>query len=265
MKGKIIGKMPEINSIRYYLRTYLLTVIIVIALLMCVIEGVKQYQDNLYVKAVAGEVVAKAGAVDARQKVLALRDYLRQNVSYYGAPYEDRPFFRDSAADTIKSQKGYCGEVTRAFVCLAQAVGVPARRVNLYGRDKHVVAEAELSPDERVVVDNQNPPQIAELETLDHVILHPEYDNYYTINLRRLHINWLISRITLEISPVTYWLENPHALKAAGWFFLGGSLLLLKMLRKALRAFLRRRGWIHSSSVELKQLAVAAGEAGISQ
>ena len=119
----------------------------------------------------------------------------------------------------------------------------------LVGVASHVVAEAELGPRNLVIVDCQYPPSVRDLETLDQVIQRPEWDDYYTLNLRRLHINWLISRVKMEMGPFTYWTENPHALKALMWFSFAFLLASLKLGRRALRIYLKRRGWVHISNV----------------
>jgi hypothetical protein len=225
--------------------------IVALALVMSSIEATMQYRNGLYVKSVAEEIVQKANAADNRSRVIALRDYLRKHVSFQGAPLEDRPFLRASAAETLQSGKGYCGEVTRAFIRMADAVGIRAQRINLYGAANHVVAEVELKPGERVIVDSQNPPLLPDLETLDHVILRPEYTDYSTLNLRRLRLSWLVSRIKLEMGPLTYWAESPHALKAGLWLvvvlvLLSGKLMLV-CVRALVRKLLARRGWVKSA------------------
>jgi hypothetical protein len=213
-------------------------------------EAAQQYKESSYVDAVAWEVVNREQTKDARSRIIALRDYLRQNVTFQSAPMQGRPFLRASAAETLQSGKGYCGEVTRAFIQMADAVGIRAQRINLYGRNPHVVAEAELSPGDAVIVDCQYPPQIRDLEKLDQVILRREYDDYYTLNLRRLRINWLVTRIKTEIGPLTYWTENPRALKAALWFGLAFFLVVCKAARSLFRYLLHKRGWVHVSDLE---------------
>jgi hypothetical protein len=234
-------------------RRYFYRAIIAIALTMSSIEAVEQHQESLYVKAVAGEVVRKAGAEDNRARVIALRDYLRERVTFQGAPYDVRPFLRATAAETMRSGKGYCGEVTRAFIRLAGAAGIKAQRINLYGKDNHVVAEAELSPGEWALVDGQNPPHIRDLEPLDQVILRPEFDDYSTLHLQRLRLNWLVSRIRLEMGPLTYWFEEPHALKSALWLALALALLIGNPLfaggRSLTRMLLAKNGWVRVTSV----------------
>ena len=218
-------------------------------LILAFYQLVLQYDEQRYVASVARKIVKDAGATDARSRVLALRDYLRQNVSFHDAPTIDRPFLRDSAADTLRSGKGYCGEVTRAFICMSGALGIPAQRINLWGKSPHVLAEADLGDGNRVLVDSQNPPQVADLEPLDQVMQRPEYDDYYTLNLRRLGVSKVVSRLKLEMGPLTYWTENPHALKALLMLGLAAGLIVINRLRYLLRLLLRKRGWIHKSSL----------------
>jgi hypothetical protein len=244
-----------------WLRKKIYWALITVSILMFAVEASRQYKESRYVKVAAWEIVNRAGANNARQRAIALRDYLRQSVTFQSAPMNDRPFLRASAAETLQSGKGYCGEVTRAFIQMADAVGIRAQRINLYGKNPHVVAEAELSPGDAVIVDCQHPPQIRDLEKLDQVILRPEYDDYYTLNLRRLRINWLVSRIKTEIGPLTYWTENPHALKSALWFGLAFFLTVYKVARWSLRYLLHKRGWVHVSN--LKRVGVSTSISSI--
>ena len=227
--------------------------LIAAGLLACLMvrEAVLQSVEEAYLEETAWRVVNDAHALTARDRVIALRDYVRANVDFRGAPGEDdgRPFLRATAADTLQTGLGFCGEDSRAFIGLARAVGIEAQRVNLYGSLNHVVAEVELVPHQRLVVDAQRRPQIVDLEPLDEVILRPEFDDYYTLNLRRLHLGWLVSRVRFEMGALTYWTENPHALTAALWGLLALGLLFLRVARVALRVFLHRRGWVHRSAL----------------
>jgi len=243
---------------------YLYWAIVVGALVMSSIEAAKQRWESQYVKAIAERIVREAGAEDNRSRVIALRDYLRKRVTFYDAAHDERSFLRATAAETLSSGKGYCGEVTRAFIRLAAAVDIRAQRINLYGSDNHVVAEAELRPGERVLVDGQNPPHVRDLDPLDQVILRPEYDDYSTLHLRRLRLNWLVSRIKLEIGPLTYWIENPHALKSGLWLSLALALLIGKCLfisgKSLARRLLARRGWV--KVVDDSKLKIGHNQAG---
>ena len=214
-------------------------------------ETFRQYRDTQFIDELARNVASAAPAGDRRAQVIALRDFVRANVSYHGAPYSDaeRPFFRATARETIQTGLGYCGEDTRAFINLAAALGIPASRINLYGPTPHVVAMAELGPGEQVVVDAQNPPQIPDLETLDHAMFGHGYTDYSTLNLRRLRVGWLFSRVKLTIGPLTYVGENPHAIKAILWFLFAAVLLGLRQGRSVIRYALHRRGWVHVSSL----------------
>jgi len=215
---------------------------------MAVLEAVLQKSDSRYVRSIAFRVVQDANASTPQDKARAIRDYLRKHVSYEGAPFfeNERPFFRASAGDTLRTGKGYCGDVSRVFICMAAQVGIRAQRINLAGDEPHTVAEAELGPSERILVDCQNPPKIPESIELDRLVVPgSKYTDYYTLNLRRLRITWLVTRVKLEMGPFTYWTENPHALKALLWGLLALSLVSARGLRALVRAVLVRRGWVH--------------------
>lgn len=214
-------------------------------------EAVLQAREDAYIQETALRVVAEAHAETPRERVIALRDYVRRTVTFHGAPGGDgpRPFLRATAEETLRSGRGFCGEDSRAFVDLARSIGIEAQRVNLYGSMMHVVAEVELEPHQRLIVDAQNPPTIVDLEPIDEVILRPEFDDYYTLNLRRLRLGWLVSRVRLEMGVLTRWTENPHVLKATLWALMAGLLLAAKGARASLRMVLARRGWVHRSAL----------------
>src|SRR5437763_5540203 len=78
----------------------------------CLAGGVEiliQRQDSRYVGGRAHAIVAEAGAATPLEKVLALRNYLRAHVDYHNLPLDHRPFFRATAAETLRSGRGYCG------------------------------------------------------------------------------------------------------------------------------------------------------------
>jgi hypothetical protein len=219
-----------------------------LCLLCGLVETYLESRDAAYVRTIAAEVIDRAHAQTSRQKVEALRDFMRGHVRYKDAPVYDRPFFRATAAETLGNGLGYCGEVSRAFICMAETVGIKAQRVNLHGKHTHVVAEADLGDEGLVVVDCQNPPAIPELESLDKIMQRREYDDYSTLNLRRLGLDGLFSRVKLRIGGhFSYFLERPHALKAARWFTLAISLLLGAALQRLVRRYLVWKGWVHTS------------------
>lgn len=242
-------------SVWSFFRRHVAIIIFGAAILLALFESALQVRDGRFVRRLALQVVREARASTPREQVIALRDYIRAHVTHEGVPLDGRPFLRASARETLLSGKGYCGEVTRTFICMAGALGMRAQRINLWGKAPHVVAEVELAPKERVVVDCQNPPAIPDLEPLDKVILRPEYDDYYTLNLRRLRIAWIFSRVKMQMGPLTYWTENPHALKAALWFFLAWLIAMGHIARILLRYLLHRRGWVHVT--EARALAEA--------
>lgn len=232
-------------------RQWLFPATVTIALMLALWELAVQYDEMCFVHAAAVAVTEEAGAVTPRDKVVALRDYLRGHITWRNAQHDDRSFLRATAMETLQSRRGYCGEVTRTFICMAGSLGISAQRVNLRGKVMHVVAEAELSPDEKVVVDCQSPPHVADLATLDDVVRGPVFTEYYTLNLRRLGIGWLVSRLKLQHGPWDTVLERPHLLKASLW----GSLIVLvcgaRLLRILARRVLYRIGWVHRSDVNI--------------
>jgi len=238
-------------------------ILLVLCLLLGTLEASLSALEAEYVSRRARAVVAAAGAVTRREKTVALRDYLRRHVKSQGYPQAGRGFLRPTAAEVLRSGRGWSGEATRTFICMADAVGVRAQRINLYGSVQHVVAEAELGPRDRVVVDCSvfnGAPIVPDLVPLDELMVRPEFEDYYTLNLRRLGMQWLVSRVHLSLGPLTYWTEQPHLLKATLWFFLAAALALAHVARRAFRAFLAKRGWLHSSSVAASAARGGSGE-----
>lgn len=188
-------------------------------------------RDRIFLRALALKITTEARATDDLSRVIALRDYLRGHVTWRGVPQEGRPFLRDSAVETITSGRGWCGEGSRAFVGLARELGIPAQRIIFTGETPHVVAEAEVAPGNRVIVDSQQPPMVSELEPLDSVVLRPQFEDYYSVNLERLGLRWLITRVKLTAGPFTYFLESPHAIQSLLWFCLGLAALAFTFMR----------------------------------
>jgi hypothetical protein len=220
-----------------------------VAVLGAMIEGALQFNESRQESALAWRIVNDAHAQDPRSRVLALRDYIRRHVSYHGAPIETRPFLRATALETLRSGLGWCGDVSRTFIVLARAMGIDTQRIDLDGSHTHVVAEADIGLSETVVVDSQNPPHVPDLEPLSVTLRRPEYTTYYTLNLRRLHLG-AVTHLRIEMGFLTYWTENPHALKALLWGVLAAILVSAKGVRWSLRRFLVRRGWVHRGTVQ---------------
>lgn len=194
------------------------------------IEYYNHLAARAYLKETAERVAAQAGASSPRAKVLALRDFVRASVSFDGVPQSGRPFLRDSADETLRSGRGWCGEASRAFICLAKELGIRAQRINLSGISKHTVAEAELPDGGPVIVDSQSPPTIVDLDPLDKVMLGGRYSDYYSVNLERLRLRPFISRLKLEPGFIVYWLENPRLIKATAGALIGFIFTLITAL-----------------------------------
>lgn len=204
-------------------------------------------QDQLAMK--AHEIVNAADPRSREEQIIALQSFIRQHVRYEGLTIEGRPFLRASATEIIETGKGYCGEATRAFICLAHHLGIESQRVNLYGRINHVVAEVELEPDRWVLVDLQENNATNDLLdgkwlTLNDIFAHAEspFVDYSNVHLRRLPIiNLFVQRIKLRNGFVTWVLENPSLLKALLFGFAGVGFVLIWFLDRGLRRFYAHR------------------------
>ena len=215
-----------------YLFYGFLSVIVVFA----ISQGVSQYKNQHYLQQLASDVISQAKATDQLSAVIAMRDYVRQHVSRAHYPARGRPYLRDSAADIIRSGKGRCGEATRAFIGLAATRGIQAQRLYLEGQRRHVVALVKLDSGERLIVDSSESPYIQNVESLDRLSQHSEFDYYSSFNRPRMIVS--LPRNAVSLGPLGYYLENPHALKSAFSFLLGAGCLSLRLLPRRL---LRRR------------------------
>lgn len=229
----------------------------VVVLAYATVQAAVQSHEDARVRRLASDLVVRSGATTDRQKVLALRDYLRSRCTFRGAEHAGRPFFRASAWETLETGLGYCGEVTRTFICLARQLGIPAQRINLYGAQPHVVADVPLDG-VSTLVDCQQPPHIPDLEALDAVLARGMYTDYSTINLRRTGLGWTVERFKIRLGRFTYLTENPHALKAVMAVSALAGFWACKLARRAARVVLRRRGWIHRSDAQAVRRVAAA-------
>jgi transglutaminase-like putative cysteine protease len=219
------------------------------ACLVVTIYYVYQYHsEQEWLRAKAADIVRAAAAATPAQEINALRDYVRQNVRYEGVDESDRPYFRATARETLESGRGYCGEATRAFICLARSRGIQAQRINLYGRINHVVAEVQTEPDREVLVDTQDNPRTnpildAQEWTVHQIDNDPRspFGDYSNVHLRRLPlVGGYVRYIKLRQTSLTWMLENPPLLKAVVF---GGIALGMMILFTLDRALVRLYAW----------------------
>lgn len=179
-------------------------------------------RERRWLAATARRVVEEAGARTERDRVIALRDYVRQRVRYQGAPHDDRPFLRTTARETLESGLGYCGESTRALIVLGREVGVKAQRINLHGRVNHVVADVHLADGKRFLVDPQLSPEVnayfdARDVTAEELIAEPGSPFFETsnLNLRRVPIlRSLVLRMHLGQGWLSDLMESPWLIRS---------------------------------------------------
>lgn len=197
---------------------------------------VQQRQDE-YVRAVTREALAGVPQ-EFEAKVVALRDYIRarvRNVEFAGLT---RPFLRDTAADTLSTGKGRCGEATRVFVNMARAAGLKAQRLYLEGDKSHVIAVVHSDDGALLVVDSSaDPIYFKELEPLSAVTRRAEFRTYST--WRRTRALRALPPNFVSLGPLTYVFENPHALLACLCFLASASTFVLALY--AARRLPRRR------------------------
>ena len=185
----------------------------------------EQRRQDEYVRAVTREVLANVPD-DFDSKVVALRDYVRTHVRNVEFWRLSRPFLRDTAADTLRTGKGRCGEASRVFVNMALAAGIDAQRLYLEGEKSHVVSVVGRGDGTWLVVDSSaDPTYFPELEPLSAFPAHKEFQTFSTWRrtraLRKLPPNFV------SLGPLAYLFENPHALLAALCFLASASLLAL--------------------------------------
>lgn len=231
---------------------------VVVSFLVSGYYVVDYYQEQHELQLKAREIVQVANARSTEEQIVALRSFIRKHVRSAGLAIDGRPFLRASAVEILEAGKGYCGEATRTFICLARQLGIEAQRINLYGRINHVVAEVELTPDRWVLVDLQendatNGLLDAQWLTVNDVLAHDEspFVDYSNLHLRRLPIvNLFVQRIKMKNGFVTWLLENPSLMKALLLALTGVMLILLWFVDRVLRRFYARRFGVTFSHAE---------------
>lgn len=197
-------------------------------------EVVKQREEDAYVRQLTREALAGARGPDVLSRAEALRDFVRARVSGDGFSSQSRPFLRDSAAGTLRSGKGRCGEATRAFFNMASSAGISARRLYLEGDKPHVVALVNDAEGRPFVVDASNVAQLPETVTLENLAAQERFTSYSTVGWRRLSVLRALPSNAIDLGPLNYLFENPRALAAFVWILLAACALTLTsvLLRK---------------------------------
>ena len=218
-----------------------------------------QRRESRYVAEMAQNIVRQANASDTTATIIALRDYLRRNVTANDYSVTGRPFFRDTAAYALQTGKGRCGESTRAFINMAESLGIHAQRLYLEGELEHVVALATLSDGRQLIVDSIDPPYFLDIEELYPGKQFPDFNYYSSINVHRWLKKPSLPANTYDPPGLSYFMENPHALKALFYFTLSTACLALwtfSRVRRYVRA--RRTIRISAAAVPSRSPALAA-------
>lgn len=198
-------------------------------------EALVQHREDEYVARVTREVLEGAGARDRRAKLLALRDYVRAHVDTADFYFRNRPLLRNTAAETLRTGKGRCGESARLFANMARAAGIRSQRLYLEGRRSHVVNVVEAEGGGTLLVDAGAPIHyIDEIGPVEALARRAEFDHYSTFGFRRYSLLRALPSNNVSLGPLGYLLENPHALLAC-------LCLLASAATFTLAAALRRR------------------------
>ncbi|MDT5269117.1 MAG: Transglutaminase-like superfamily [Acidobacteriota bacterium] len=191
-----------------------------------VFEAREQQRQDEYVRAVTREALAGIPANDFDAKVVALRDYIRthvRNIEFRGLT---RPFLRDTAADTLRTGKGRCGEAARVFVNMARAAGIHAQRLYLEGEQSHVISVVGRDDGAVLIVDSSaDPTYFQELEPLSAFASHKEFRTFST--WRRTRALRALPSNFVSLGPLPYLFENPHALLACLCFLASATTFAL--------------------------------------
>jgi hypothetical protein len=190
-----------------------------------IFEAREQQRQDEYVRAVTRE--ALAGVPDNFDaKVVALRDYIRTHVRNIEFKGLTRPFLRDTAADTLRTGKGRCGEAARVFVNMARAAGIDAQRLYLEGEKSHVITVVGRGDGTVLVVDSSaDPTYFQNLEPLSALTQHREFRTFST--WRRTRALRALPSNFVSLGPLAYLFENPHALLACLCFLASAATLTL--------------------------------------
>lgn len=203
---------------------------------LAVAEAVSQKREDDFINSQAREALRGVTADDFDARLTTLRDYVRARVQNVNFPARGRPFLRDTAADTLQTGKGRCGEATRVFVNLARESGIEARRLYLDGPRPHVLAVVRTDDGRKLVVDAYESPYVPENEPLERLLSHPEFTSYSTLGFRRMWPLRTLPSHEIGLGPLNYLFENPHALSSLLWFAASAlALTLAEVLRRRTR------------------------------
>jgi hypothetical protein len=190
-------------------------------------EAREQWRQDEYVRAATREALAGVPE-DFDAKVVALRDYVRahvRNVEFAGLT---RPLLRDTAADTLRTGKGRCGEAARVFVNMARAAGIGAQRLYLEGEKSHVISVVSRADGAVLVADSSADPfYFQELAPISAITSRPEFSTYST--WRRTRALRALPPNFVSLGPLAYIFENPHALLACFCFLASAASITLAL------------------------------------
>ena len=84
-------------------RAVVFYLLVVVAVSLGISQAVKQHRETAYKAQAARDAVGPAPVNDTRTTVMALRDYIRENVTRANYRSKGRPLLRDTAVETLNS------------------------------------------------------------------------------------------------------------------------------------------------------------------
>jgi Transglutaminase-like superfamily len=127
---------------------YTVNVLLILAILLAAYSVAWEYSTRRYLKGFSDAIVPKSGSSSAQEKIEAILDWMAHGPARRAAGADISTPDRDPT-DTLNYARllQICGSVTNAFINLADATGLPARRLLLldsHQMTKHVVAEVRI-------------------------------------------------------------------------------------------------------------------------
>jgi len=183
-------------------------------------------------------------AVNNVDFIISLKRYLSDNINYDTAKRNaKRPLLRQTAATTLKTGFGFCGENARVAVLMLNYAGIRAGRVYLFGnRWNHVVVE-HIYNNNWYLFDAHNDPGVMLPDTDVCKILIEDIESfpneYREENVWVESCRFKIARRIAFLSAIAQWRlpmplailsESPDLIKATLFLVAGFSLLTLKQI-----------------------------------
>jgi hypothetical protein len=122
---------------------YIIYLLSLVCMLFSAFFLVQWWRERAMLLQTVRRVTGKAEGYNTTESIAAIKRFLTEHISYDTEKREaKRPLLRQSAATTLRTGFGFCGENARVAVLMLNYAGIRAGRVYLFGnRWNHVVVE----------------------------------------------------------------------------------------------------------------------------